>query len=88
MLQAVLCHPKKIVHYLKSAIFVLVLRVGQLKFIDFETAYAIVNDTTIIQRDHQKIGSVHYMTLEAIELLDGKQRLKKPVDPPMFGLLN
>ena len=56
MLQPILCHPKKIVHYLKSAILYWYL-------IDFETADAFVNVTTIIQRDHQKIGAVHYMTL-------------------------
>jgi serine/threonine-protein kinase TTK/MPS1 len=48
---------------------------GQLKLIDFGIANAIANDTTNIQRDHQ-IGTVNYMSPEAIELPDGMRRLK------------
>ncbi|KAK0188018.1 other/TTK protein kinase, partial [Armillaria mellea] len=75
MLQAVhVIHEEKIVHSdLKPANFVLVK--GQLKLIDFGIANAIANDTTNIQRDHQ-IGTVNYMSPEAIELPDGMRRLK------------
>lgn len=75
MLEAVLViHHEKIVHSdLKPANFVLVR--GQLKLIDFGIANAIANDTTNIQRDHQ-IGTVNYMSPEAIELPDGQRRLK------------
>ncbi|CAL1713306.1 unnamed protein product [Somion occarium] len=75
MLQAVhIIHEEKIVHSdLKPANFVLVK--GQLKLIDFGIANAIANDTTNIQRDHQ-IGTVNYMSPEAIELPDGMRRLK------------
>ncbi|KAI0317499.1 kinase-like domain-containing protein [Amylostereum chailletii] len=75
MLQAVqVIHEEKIVHTdLKPANFVLVR--GQLKLIDFGIANAIANDTTNIQRDHQ-MGTVNYMSPEAIEVPDGKRRLK------------
>ncbi|KAJ6584927.1 kinase-like domain-containing protein [Mycena capillaripes] len=75
MLQAVqVIHEEKIVHSdLKPANFVLVR--GQLKLIDFGIANAIANDTTNIQRDHQ-IGTVNYMSPEAIELPEGMRRLK------------
>ncbi|KAF9049655.1 kinase-like protein [Hymenopellis radicata] len=75
MLQAVhVIHEEKIVHSdLKPANFVIVK--GQLKLIDFGIANAIANDTTNIQRDHQ-IGTVNYMSPEAIELPDGVRRLK------------
>ncbi|KAI0785229.1 kinase-like domain-containing protein [Abortiporus biennis] len=75
MLQAVhVIHEEKIVHSdLKPANFVLVK--GQLKLIDFGIANAIANDTTNIQRDHQ-IGTVNYMSPEAIELPEGMRRLK------------
>ncbi|KAH9480282.1 Serine/threonine-protein kinase mph1 [Psilocybe cubensis] len=75
MLEAVqVIHEEKIVHSdLKPANFVLVR--GQLKLIDFGIANAIANDTTNIQRDHQ-IGTVNYMSPEAIELPDGMRRLK------------
>jgi len=75
MLQAVqVIHDEKIVHSdLKPANFVLVK--GQLKLIDFGIANAIANDTTNIQRDHQ-IGTLNYMSPEAIELPDGMRRLK------------
>ncbi|THG94328.1 hypothetical protein EW026_g7123 [Hermanssonia centrifuga] len=75
ILQAVhVIHEEKIVHSdLKPANFVLVK--GQLKLIDFGIANAIANDTTNIHRDHQ-IGTVNYMSPEAIELPDGMRRLK------------
>ncbi|KZS86534.1 kinase-like protein [Sistotremastrum niveocremeum HHB9708] len=75
MLQAVhVIHEEKIVHSdLKPANFVLVK--GKLKLIDFGIANAIANDTTNIQRDHQ-IGTVNYMSPEAIELPEGMRRLK------------
>ena len=55
---------------LKPANFDFVLVRGQLKLIYFGIANAIVNDTTNIQQDHQ-IGTVNYMSPEAIELPDG-----------------
>src|ERR1700719_342310 len=103
MLQAVhVIHEEKIVHSdLKPANFVLVR--GQLKLIDFGIANAIANDTTNIQRDHQvryrcltgmmrslipmQIGTVNYMSPEAIELPDGMRRLKvgRPSDVWSLG---
>ncbi|EIM81543.1 Pkinase-domain-containing protein [Stereum hirsutum FP-91666 SS1] len=75
MLQAVqVIHDEKIVHSdLKPANFVLVK--GQLKLIDFGIANAIANDTTNIQRDHT-IGTVNYMSPEAIECQENMSRLK------------
>ncbi|KAH8104520.1 kinase-like protein [Cristinia sonorae] len=75
MLQAVhVIHEEKIVHSdLKPANFVLVR--GQVKLIDFGIANAIANDTTNIQRDAQ-IGTVNYMSPEAIEIPDGMRRHK------------
>ncbi|PCH40143.1 Pkinase-domain-containing protein [Wolfiporia cocos MD-104 SS10] len=75
MLEAVhVIHEEKIIHSdLKPANFVLVK--GQLKLIDFGIARAIANDTTNIQRDHQ-IGTVNYMSPEAIEVQDGNTRIK------------
>jgi serine/threonine-protein kinase TTK/MPS1 len=75
MLEAVhVIHEEKIVHSdLKPANFVLVR--GNLKLIDFGIAHAIANDTTNIQRDHQ-IGTVNYMSPEAIEVPEGMRRLK------------
>ncbi|KAF9533271.1 kinase-like domain-containing protein [Crepidotus variabilis] len=88
MLQAVhVIHEEKIVHSdLKPANFVLVR--GQLKLIDFGIANAIANDTTNIQRDHQ-IGTVNYMSPEAIELPDGMRRLKvgRPSDVWSLGCI-
>ncbi|TFK28082.1 Pkinase-domain-containing protein [Coprinopsis marcescibilis] len=88
MLQAVhVIHEEKIVHSdLKPANFVLVR--GQLKLIDFGIANAIANDTTNIQRDHQ-IGTVNYMSPEAIELPDGMRRLKvgRPSDVWSLGVI-
>ncbi|KAH6912924.1 other/TTK protein kinase [Coprinopsis sp. MPI-PUGE-AT-0042] len=88
MLQAVhVIHEEKIVHSdLKPANFVLVK--GQLKLIDFGIANAIANDTTNIQRDHQ-IGTVNFMSPEAIELPDGMRRLKvgRPSDVWSLGII-
>ncbi|EPQ54517.1 Pkinase-domain-containing protein, partial [Gloeophyllum trabeum ATCC 11539] len=88
MLEAVqVIHDEKIVHSdLKPANFVLVR--GQLKLIDFGIANAIANDTTNIQRDHQ-IGTVNYMSPEAIEVPDGKRRLKvgRPSDVWSLGCI-
>ena len=88
MLQAVqVIHEEKIVHSdLKPANFVLVK--GQLKLIDFGIANAIANDTTNIQRDHQ-IGTVNYMSPEAIELPEGRERLKlgRPSDVWSLGCI-
>ncbi|KAJ8454299.1 hypothetical protein ONZ45_g19359 [Pleurotus djamor] len=88
MLQAVhVIHEEKIVHSdLKPANFVLVK--GQLKLIDFGIANAIANDTTNIQRDAQ-IGTVNYMSPEAIELPDGMRRLKvgRPSDIWSLGCI-
>ncbi len=88
MLQAVhVIHEEKIVHSdLKPANFVLVK--GQLKLIDFGIANAIANDTTNIQRDHQ-IGTVNYMSPEAIELQEGMRRLKvgRPSDIWSLGCI-
>ncbi|KAI0720489.1 kinase-like protein [Cerioporus squamosus] len=88
MLQAVhIIHEEKIVHSdLKPANFVLVK--GQLKLIDFGIANAIANDTTNIQRDHQ-IGTVNYMSPEAIELPEGMRRLKvgRPSDVWSLGCI-
>ncbi|KAG6900175.1 hypothetical protein C0993_001887 [Termitomyces sp. T159_Od127] len=88
MLQAVhVIHEEKIVHSdLKPANFVIVK--GQLKLIDFGIANAIANDTTNIQRDHQ-IGTVNFMSPEAIELPDGMRRLKvgRPSDIWSLGCI-
>ncbi|KAF9267477.1 kinase-like protein [Marasmius fiardii PR-910] len=75
MLEAVqVIHDEKIVHSdLKPANFVVVK--GNLKLIDFGIANAIANDTTNIHREHQ-IGTVNYMSPEAIEFPDGNARLK------------
>jgi serine/threonine-protein kinase TTK/MPS1 len=75
MLEAVqVIHDEKIVHSdLKPANFVLVR--GQLKLIDFGIANAIASDTTNIQRD-QHVGTVNYMSPEAIDVPDGMRRIK------------
>ncbi|KAF4577158.1 Dual-specificity kinase, spindle pole body (SPB) duplication and spindle checkpoint function [Pleurotus pulmonarius] len=88
MLQAVhVIHEEKIVHSdLKPANFVLVK--GQLKLIDFGIANAIANDTTNVQRD-ATVGTVNYMSPEAIELPDGMRRLKvgRPSDIWSLGCI-
>ncbi|RUS34918.1 hypothetical protein BC938DRAFT_477831 [Jimgerdemannia flammicorona] len=72
MLQAVdAIHQEKIVHSdLKPANFLFVE--GSLKLIDFGIAKAISNDTTNIHRD-QQIGTVNYMSPEAILDTNGNQ---------------
>lgn len=88
MLQAVhVLHEEKIVHSdLKPANFVLVK--GQLKLIDFGIANAIANDTTNIQRDHQ-IGTLNYMSPEAIEVPPGQRAIKlgRPSDVWSLGCI-
>ncbi|KLO12243.1 Pkinase-domain-containing protein [Schizopora paradoxa] len=88
ILQAVqVIHDEKIVHSdLKPANFVLVK--GQLKLIDFGIANAIANDTTNIQRD-QTVGTVNYMSPEAIEMPEGMRRLKvgRPSDVWSLGCI-
>jgi serine/threonine-protein kinase TTK/MPS1 len=75
MLQAVhAVHQENVVHTdLKPANFVLVK--GRLKIIDFGIAKAIANDTVNIQRD-QQIGTVNYMSPEAISKMTNLNVLK------------
>jgi serine/threonine protein kinase len=91
MLEAVqVIHEERMVHSdLKPANFVLVK--GSLKLIDFGIAKAIPNDTTNIQRD-QQIGTVNYMSPEAIEdahTLPGKKvhKLGRPSDVWSLGCI-
>lgn len=88
MLDAVLViHEEKIVHTdLKPANFVLVK--GRLKLIDFGIANQIANDTTNIQRDNQ-VGTVNYMSPEAIEAQPGESRLRigRPSDVWSLGCI-
>ncbi len=75
MLQAVMAvHEQNVVHTdLKPANFVLVK--GRLKIIDFGIAKAIANDTVNIHRD-QQVGTVNYMSPEAIQRENGQNKLK------------
>jgi serine/threonine protein kinase len=75
MLQAVhAVHLENVVHTdLKPANFVLVK--GRLKIIDFGIAKAVANDTVNIQRD-QQIGTVNYMSPEAISKMTNLNVLK------------
>jgi len=75
MLQAVhAVHQENVVHTdLKPANFVLVK--GRLKIIDFGIAKAVANDTVNIQRD-QQIGTVNYMSPEAISKMTNLNVLK------------
>jgi len=88
MLQAVdIIHEEKIVHSdLKPANFVVVR--GQLKLIDFGIANAIANDTTNIHRESH-VGTVNYMSPEAIELQEGVRRFKvgRPSDIWSLGCI-
>lgn len=91
MLEAVqVIHEERMVHSdLKPANFVLVK--GSLKLIDFGIAKAIPNDTTNIQRD-QQIGTINYMSPEAIEdthTLPGKKvhKLGRPSDVWSLGCI-
>lgn len=81
MLQAVQAvHLENVVHTdLKPANFVLVK--GRLKIIDFGIAKAIANDTVNIQRD-QQIGTVNYMSPEAINKMTNLNVLKVCHTPP------
>ena len=87
MLEAVhAVHLENVVHTdLKPANFVLVK--GRLKIIDFGIAKAVANDTVNIQRDQQvgmngrngadeKIGTVNYMSPEAIQRMNNQKVLK------------
>jgi serine/threonine-protein kinase TTK/MPS1 len=75
MLEAVhAVHKENVVHTdLKPANFVLVK--GRLKIIDFGIAKAVANDTVNIQRD-QQIGTVNYMSPEAIQRMNNQAMLK------------
>lgn len=75
MLEAVhAVHLENVVHTdLKPANFVLVK--GRLKIIDFGIAKAVANDTVNIQRD-QQIGTVNYMSPEAIQRMNNQKVLK------------
>ena len=88
MLQAVhVIHEEKIIHSdLKPANFVVVR--GQLKLIDFGIANAIANDTTNIHRESH-VGTVNYMSPEAIELQEGVRRFKvgRPSDIWSLGCI-
>lgn len=67
-------HLENVVHTdLKPANFVLVK--GRLKIIDFGIAKAVANDTVNIQRD-QQIGTVNYMSPEAIQRMNNQKVLK------------
>ncbi|WRT68921.1 uncharacterized protein IL334_005903 [Kwoniella shivajii] len=67
-------HKENVVHTdLKPANFVLVK--GRLKIIDFGIAKAVANDTVNIQRD-QQIGTVNYMSPEAIQRMNNQKVLK------------
>ncbi|WVW79195.1 hypothetical protein I302_101161 [Kwoniella bestiolae CBS 10118] len=83
MLEAVQAvHKENVVHTdLKPANFVLVK--GRLKIIDFGIAKAIANDTVNIQRD-QQIGTVNYMSPEAIQRMNNQKVLKVIADPRHF----
>jgi serine/threonine-protein kinase TTK/MPS1 len=72
MLEAVQAvHLENVVHTdLKPANFVLVK--GRLKIIDFGIAKAVANDTVNIQRD-QQIGTVNYMSPEAVQKMNNLQ---------------
>ncbi|ORY26275.1 hypothetical protein BCR39DRAFT_541804 [Naematelia encephala] len=75
MLEAVhAVHLENVVHTdLKPANFVLVK--GRLKIIDFGIAKAVANDTVNIQRD-QQVGTVNYMSPEAIQRMNNQKVLK------------
>lgn len=92
MLEAVhAVHAENVVHTdLKPANFVLVK--GRLKIIDFGIAKAIANDTVNIQREQQvsipsthlvlilQIGTVNYMSPEAIQRMNNQKVLKVSTD--------
>nr|ODO03974.1 TTK protein kinase [Cryptococcus depauperatus CBS 7855] len=85
MLEAVQAvHRENVVHTdLKPANFVLVK--GRLKIIDFGIAKAIANDTVNIQRD-QQIGTVNYMSPEAIQRMNNQKVLKLSYPSDVWSL--
>lgn len=85
MLEAVhAVHAQNVVHTdLKPANFVLVK--GRLKIIDFGIAKAIANDTVNIQRD-QQIGTVNYMSPEAIQRMNNQEVLKLSYPSDVWSL--
>nr|XP_019047916.1 TTK protein kinase [Kwoniella bestiolae CBS 10118]OCF26846.1 TTK protein kinase [Kwoniella bestiolae CBS 10118] len=85
MLEAVQAvHKENVVHTdLKPANFVLVK--GRLKIIDFGIAKAIANDTVNIQRD-QQIGTVNYMSPEAIQRMNNQKVLKLSYPSDVWSL--
>jgi serine/threonine-protein kinase TTK/MPS1 len=86
MLEAVQAvHQENVVHTdLKPANFVLVK--GRLKIIDFGIAKAVANDTVNIQRDAQ-VGTVNYMSPEAIHRMNDQRVLKVSVETTWTWLL-
>ncbi|RXK37835.1 TTK protein kinase [Tremella mesenterica] len=85
MLEAVhAVHLQNVVHTdLKPANFVLVK--GRLKIIDFGIAKAVANDTVNIQRD-QQIGTVNYMSPEAIQRMNNQKVLKLSYPSDVWSL--
>nr|XP_031862296.1 uncharacterized protein CI109_002261 [Kwoniella shandongensis]KAA5529368.1 hypothetical protein CI109_002261 [Kwoniella shandongensis] len=85
MLEAVQAvHKENVVHTdLKPANFVLVK--GRLKIIDFGIAKAVANDTVNIQRD-QQIGTVNYMSPEAIQRMNNQKVLKLSYPSDIWSL--
>ncbi|KIR52532.1 TTK protein kinase [Cryptococcus gattii Ru294] len=85
MLEAVQAvHRENVVHTdLKPANFVLVK--GRLKIIDFGIAKAVANDTVNIQRD-QQIGTVNYMSPEAIQRMNNQKVLKLSYPSDVWSL--
>ncbi|WOO83461.1 Serine/threonine-protein kinase mph1 [Vanrija pseudolonga] len=85
MLEAVhAVHAENVVHTdLKPANFVLVK--GRLKIIDFGIAKAIANDTVNIQRE-QQIGTVNYMSPEAIQRMNNQKVLKLSYPSDVWSL--
>lgn len=88
MLQAVhAVHQQNVVHTdLKPANFVLVK--GRLKIIDFGIAKAVANDTVNIHRD-QQIGTVNYMSPEAVQRMNNQKvfKLSYPSDVWSLGCI-
>ncbi|KAL1406065.1 Serine/threonine kinase mps1 [Vanrija albida] len=85
MLEAVQAvHAENVVHTdLKPANFVLVK--GRLKIIDFGIAKAIANDTVNIQRE-QQVGTVNYMSPEAIQRMNNQKVLKLSYPSDVWSL--
>ncbi|ORX39001.1 kinase-like domain-containing protein [Kockovaella imperatae] len=85
MLEAVhAVHLENVVHTdLKPANFVLVK--GRLKIIDFGIAKAVANDTVNIQRE-QQVGTVNYMSPEAIQRMNNQKVLKVSYSSDVWSL--